>query len=181
MTYDAGMSSRRSLVALLIAATAGATAAACGSDSTVEGTVDPSTQAAAPVSASPTSTPFGEERPQEVTSPVTPPPAPAPAPAEGQAPAPGAPAEGQPAPAPAPLPGAGDFGAILGGHGITLPAGVDPAAVGGEVCARLDRGEDVAGITGWLGQTTGLDQEQQGFFLGGAVQTYCPQNFGRLG
>lgn len=165
---------RRTPALALCLGAAGALLAGCGG-STVEG--QPDTSSSAPPAASPTTasatspSPAGpEERPSEVSSPVAPPPSPQPAP------------PGQPAPqAPPPPPGAGDFPALLAQTGVTLPQDKDPVALAVESCTRLDTGQTMVDVTGWLGGETGLDPEKQGYFLGMAVATYCPQNTGRLG
>lgn len=175
------MSSRsRVSAALAASATVAVLAAGCGG-STVEGEApEVSTRAAA--SSTQSSAPFAEERPEKPSSPVSPPPpSPSqPAPAPEPAPAPG-PAPGEPAPPPAPAPGGGDFAALLQQQGITLPEGVDPGATAIEACGRFDQGQQMVEVSDWVGQRGALNPEQQGFFLGAAVGTYCPQNFPKLG
>uniref|UniRef100_UPI0025B80AB6 DUF732 domain-containing protein n=1 Tax=Dietzia sp. UBA5065 TaxID=1946422 RepID=UPI0025B80AB6 len=78
-------------------------------------------------------------------------------------------------------PGGGDFAALLQRQDVVLPAGVDPVATAAEACGRFDRGEQMDQVSGWLGEYGRLGIEQQGFFLGAAVGTYCPGNFPKLG
>lgn len=171
----------------LVAAALALTASACGG-TTVEGEAPELTaETASPTSAS--STPFAEERPEKPTSPVTPPPPPPsepapgepepaePAPPEGE-PAPGEPAPGEPVPPP---PGTGDFNGVLGQGDVVMPAGIDPTATATEACRRFDDGQPMIDVTGWLGEHAQLNAEQQGFFLGAAVGTFCPHNFPKLG
>lgn len=167
------MSSRSRVSAALAATAALATLVAGCGGSTVEGEApEVSTgQSAAPTRSS---TPF-EERPVRPSSPVTPPPPPSEEPAPAPAPE-GTP--GEPAPPP---PGGGDFAGLLQRQGITLPEGVDPVATATEACGRFDQGQPMIEVSDWVGQRGALDPEQQGFFLGAAVGTYCPQNFPKLG
>ena len=183
------MSSRiRTAASGVAAATLAVVLAGCGG-ATVEGEA-PEVSADAGSSPVSTSAPFAEERPVRPTGPVTPPPPtePLPEPAPGAPPpdsapasAPGVPpppAPGEPAP---PAPGGGDFAALLQRQDVVLPAGVDPAATAIEACGRFDRGEQMDQVSGWLGEYGRLGIEQQGFFLGAAVGTYCPGNFPKLG
>ncbi|PAY22110.1 hypothetical protein CEY15_15140 [Dietzia natronolimnaea] len=129
------------------------------------------------------STPFAEERPERPTGPVTPPPPPEPRPE----PLPGEPEpeprpDEPPAAQPAPVaPGGGDFAALLQRQDVVLPEGVDPVATAAEACGRFDGGQQMDEVSAWLGEYGRLGPEQQGFFLGAAVGTYCPQNFPKLG
>lgn len=36
-------------------------------------------------------------------------------------------------------------------------------------------------VSGWLGEHAQLDPDGQGYFLGAAVGTFCPENFSNLG
>ncbi|HIW66626.1 MAG TPA: DUF732 domain-containing protein [Candidatus Dietzia merdigallinarum] len=166
--------------------------AGCGG-ATVEGEA-PEVQAQDSQSTAPTSTPFADEHPVKPSEPVPPPPPQAPPaePAPGEAvppPAPEPAPEGEPAPEPAPgepappppVPGAGDFLGLLDGSGIVMPEGVDPVAVAHESCGRFDGGQQMDEVSGWLGDHAQLDANGQGYFLGMAVMTYCPQNFPKLG
>ena len=185
------MSSRSRLTASGLAAAALAVLlAACGG-ATVEGEA-PEVSSEVAASSAASSTPFAEERPEKPTGPVPPPPpqspAPEPMPGEPEPPReqdepepaePGTPTE--PGTGAAPVPGGGDFAALVERRGVTLPAGMDPVATATEACGRFDRGEQMVDVTGWLGEAGGLDPDQQGFFLGAAVGTYCPENFPKLG
>ena len=178
--------SRAAGVVVATGAVLAAVLAGCGG-ATVEGE-------APEVSAEPTTsapaTPFAEELPEKPTGPVPPPPpqSPEPGPMPGEpeplpppaevAPAPGADPSAAPAP---PAPGAGDFAVLLQRRGVTLPAGVDPVATATEACGRFDGGQQMDEVSGWLGDRAGLDPDGQGFFLGAAVGTYCPENFPKLG
>lgn len=186
--------SRQSAAAVAVAALA-AVLAGCGG-STVEGSApEVSSQTAGPSAAS--SAPFADERPEKPTGPVPPPPS-----SRGPEPLPGEPRlqpEAAPAPAPAPdadaeplrppepgapaapAPGGGDFAALLDRQGVVLPGGVDPVATATEACGRFDGGQQMDEVSGWLGEYGRLGTEQQGFFLGAAVGTYCPENFPKLG
>ena len=176
------MSSRSRLVASGAAAAAlAAVLAGCGG-ATVDGEA-PEVTADSSTASAETSTPFADERPEKPTGPVPPPPpqSPAPEPMPGEPDPPPAP-EGAPAPpAPEPVPGAGDFVALLDGRGVVLPEGVDPVGTAVEACGRFDGGQQMDEVSGWLGEQTQLDPDGQGFFLGTAVMTYCPGNFGKLG
>src|SRR5699024_7481050 len=111
-------------------------------------------------------------RPEKPGTPVSPPPAREPAPEPVRDPA-EPPPEEEPAPEPPPpadVPGAGDFAGLLEQQNVALPEGVDPVATATDACGRLDGGEHAQ-----------LDPEQQGFFLGAAVGTFCPENFPKLG
>ena len=79
------------------------------------------------------------------------------------------------------MPGAGDFAGLLDQQGVVLPEGMDPVATAIEACGRFDGGQQMIDVSGWLGDHAGLNPEHQGFFLGAAVGTYCPQNFPKLG
>ena len=180
------MSSRSRPPAVLAASVAFAVLAAGCGGSTVEGEA-PEITTHAERSATRTSIPF-EERPEKPSSPVTPPPPAEPEPAPGPEPETEPAPEGEPGPPPAgevpppaPAPGGGDFAALLQGQGVVLPEGVDPAATATEACGRFDQGQQMIDVSGWLGEHARLDPEQQGFFLGAAVGTYCPQNFPKLG
>lgn len=169
------------LAAATIAAAAILTALAGCGGATVEGEA-PEVASATTAAAAGTSTPFAEERPEKPTVPVTPPATPDPPaePARGE-PVPGEPAppaSGEPAP---PAPGDGDFAGLLQRQEVALPPGVDPVATATEACGRFDRGEQMDEVSGWLGEYGRLGTDQQGFFLGAAVGTYCPQNFPKLG
>ncbi len=167
--------------AVLLAVLAG-----CGG-ATVEGEAP---EVSAEPTASTSATPFAEERPEKPTGPVPPPPpqSPQPEPMPGEpeplpppedaAPAPSDAPPAEPAP---PAPGAGDFAALLERRGVTLPEGMDPVATATEACGRFDGGQQMDEVSGWLGERAGLDPDGQGFFLGAAVGTYCPQNFPKLG
>lgn len=154
--------------------------AGCGG-ATVEGEA-PEVTAQSSTASTETSTPFAEERPVKPTSPVTPPPPPEPPPE----PMPGEP-EPEPAPeepaaepAPAP-PEGGDFAALLQRQAVVLPDGVDPVATAVEACGRFNGGQQMDEVSGWLGEYGRLGTEQQGFFLGAAVGTFCPESFPKLG
>ena len=183
------MSSRSRLTASgFAAATLAVALAGCGG-STVDGEA-PEVSSGQSSSSAASSTAFAEERPEKPTEPVPPPPSqsPAPEPLPGEpdplpAPEPApegepAPPEGEPAP---PAPGAGDFTALLERRGVALPGGVDPVATATEACGRFDGGQQMDEVSGWLGEHGALDQDGQGYFLGAAVGTYCPQNFPKLG
>ncbi|MDX2357429.1 DUF732 domain-containing protein [Dietzia sp. PP-33] len=163
-------------VAALVAVLAG-----CGG-TTVEGEA-PEVSAESSTATASSTTPFAEERPEKPSGPVTPPPPPEPQPE----PMPGEPepaprADPPPADEPAPVaPGGGDFGALLARQDIVLPEGVDPVATATEACGRFDGGQQMDEVSGWLGEYGRLGSEQQGFFLGAAVATYCPENFPKLG
>lgn len=186
------MSSRFRLTTTGIAAAALAAAlTGCGGGSTVEGQAPEISSGTEDSSSSSkkTSTTFGQERPEKPTGPVSPPPPP-PAPedapdpaAEHDNPEAGVPAPGEPGsePAPEPIPGAGDFLGLLGQQGVVLPEGMDPVATATEACGRFDNGQQMVDVSGWLGEHAQLDPEHQGFFLGAAVGTYCPQNFSKMG
>src|SRR5699024_753148 len=123
------------------------------------------------------------ERPEKPGTPVSPPPAREPAPEPVRDPA-EPPPEEEPAPEPPPpadVPGAGDFAGLLEQQNVALPEGVDPAATATEACGRFDGGEQMVDVSGWLGEHAHLVPEQQGFFLGAAVGTFCPENFPKLG
>ena len=182
------MSSRIRLIASgVTSAAAVALLAGCGG-ATVDGQApevssDPAASAAS-------SSPFAEERPEKPTGPVAPPPpqSPAPEPMPGE-PEPLPPPEDAPGPEPEPAhaepappaPGAGDFVALLERRGVVLPEGVDPVATATEACGRFDGGQQMDEVSGWLGERARLDADGQGFFLGAAVGTYCPENFPKLG
>ncbi|AWH95119.1 hypothetical protein A6048_06080 [Dietzia psychralcaliphila] len=159
--------------------------AGCGG-ATVEGEA-PEVATESTTTPASSSTPFAEERPEKPTGPVTPPPPPEPQPepmpgepepAPGPAPEPDEPPAGEPAPV---APGGGDFAALLQRQDVVLPEGVDPVATATEACGRFDGGQQMDEVSGWLGEYGQLGAEQQGFFLGAAVGTYCPQNFPKLG
>ncbi len=137
-----------------------------------------STQTPGQDSSATSSTPFAEERPEKPAPPITPPPPP---PAPEPSPEPTDPATGEPGQPIGPGPDAGDFAAVLEQNGITLSEGAEPEATATEACGRFDQGEQMIDVSNWLGERAGLDPEQQGFFLGAAVGTYCPQNFPKLG
>ncbi len=71
--------------------------------------------------------------------------------------------------------------ALLDSRGVALPDGMDPVATAVEACGRFDGGQQMDEVSGWLADQGGLDPDGQGFFLGAAVTTYCPQNFPKLG
>ena len=187
------MSSRSRLSASGFAAAALAvTLAGCGG-STVDGEA-PEVSSEQASSSAASSTAFAQERPEKPTEPVPPPPprSPAPEPLPGEpdplpAPEPAPDAEGEPAPpAPGvepapPAPGGGDFVALLERRGVVMPGGVDPVATATEACGRFDGGQQMDEVSGWLGERGGLDQDGQGYFLGAAVGTFCPENFPKLG
>ncbi|MFN3340560.1 MAG: DUF732 domain-containing protein [Dietzia sp.] len=155
--------------------------AGCGG-ATVEGEA-PEVATESTTTSAASSTPFAEERPEKPTGPVTPPPPPEPRPEPmpGEpepAPEPDEPPAGEPAPV---APGGGDFAALLQRQDVVLPEGVDPVATATEACGRFDGGQQMDEVSGWLGEVGRLGPEQQGFFLGAAVGTYCPQNFPKLG
>lgn len=168
--------------------------AGCGG-STVEGSAPEASSEEAQSSSASSSTAFAQERPEKPSTPVSPPPAPEPAPEPVREPAPAPPA-GEPAPAPpagepapeepapappAPAEGGGDLAGLLQQQGVALPEGVDPVATATEACGRFDQGQQMTDVSGWLAEHGQLNPEQQGFFLGAAVGTYCPQNFPKLG
>ena len=181
--------SRAAGVVVATGAVLAAVLAGCGG-ATVEGEAP---EVSAEPTTSATATPFAEELPEKPTGPVPPPPpqSPEPEPMPGEpeplpppaeaAPAPGADPSAEPAPPAQPASGAGDFVALLERRGVTLPAGVDPVATATEACGRFDGGQQMDEVSGWLGERAGLDPDGQGFFLGAAVGTYCPQNFPKLG
>lgn len=153
----------------------------CGG-ATVEGEA-PEVATESTTTSAASSTPFAEERPEKPTGPVTPPPPPEPQPEPmpGE-PAPEPRADDTPAAEPAPVaPGGGDFVALLQRQDVALPEGVDPVATAAEACGRFDGGQQMDEVSGWLSEYGRLGPEQQGFFLGAAVGTYCPQNFPKLG
>ncbi|WP_244192554.1 DUF732 domain-containing protein [Dietzia lutea] len=181
--------SRATGVVVATGAVLAAVLAGCGG-ATVEGEApevssEPTTSAPA--------TPFAEELPEKPTEPIPPPPpqSPEPEPMPGEpeplplpseaAPDPGADPSAESAPPAQPAPGAGDFAALLERRGVTLPAGLDPVATATEACGRFDGGQQMDEVSGWLGDHARLDPDGQGFFLGAAVGTYCPQNFPKLG
>lgn len=175
------MSSRiRTTASGLATVTVAVVLAGCGG-ATVEGEA-PEVSAQSTTSSVESSTPFAEERPEKPTGPVTPPPPPEPRPE----PMPGEPTPeprpeepaGEPAPVP---PGGGDFVALLQRQDVVLPEGVDPVATATEACGRFDGGQQMDEVSGWLGEYGQLGVEQQGFFLGAAVGTFCPENFPKLG
>lgn len=170
----------RSTASGLVAATFAVVLAGCGG-ATVEGEA-PEVSAQSTTSSAESSTPFAEERPEKPTGPVTPPPPPEPQPE----PMPGEPEPEprpeEPAAEPAPVPpGAGDFMALLERQDVVLPEGVDPVATATEACGRFDGGQQMDEVSGWLAEYGRLGIDQQGFFLGAAVGTYCPENFPKLG
>ena len=176
----------RAVAAGVAAATIAAVLTGCGG-ATVEGEAPEisADREAAPVTSS---SAFAEERPVKPTGPVTPPPPtePPPEPVPGEPePAPEAAPDEPPPPGPAEpapaAPGGGDFAGLLQRQDVVLPEGVDPVATATEACARFDRGEQMDEVSGWLGEYGQLGVEQQGFFLGAAVGTYCPGNFPKLG
>lgn len=136
---------------------------------------------------------FAQEHAERPTTPISPPPPepePEPAPVRDPAEPPPPEPEGDQAPedadvpepgGPEPLPGTGDFVALLDRQGLALPEGVDPVATATEACGRFDDGQQMIEVSGWLGDHGQLEQEQQGYFLGAAVGTYCPENFPKLG
>ncbi|HHX85221.1 MAG TPA: DUF732 domain-containing protein [Actinomycetales bacterium] len=170
------MNSRSRVRAVLAAGAALAVLATGCGGTTVEGEAP---EVAPQTSSTPTSTPFIEERPVEPESSVSPPPPPP----EEPEPRPDAEPEPEPAPdePPPPAPGGGDFVGLLQQNGIAMPEGVDPVATATEACERFDRGQPMTEVSGWLGERGALDLDQQGFFLGAAVGTYCPHNFPKLG
>ncbi|MDV8001910.1 DUF732 domain-containing protein [Rhodococcus sp. IEGM 1408] len=167
--------------------------AGCGG-ATVEGEAS-EVSSEAPAAAAGTTTPFAEERPEKPSGPVTPPATPVP----GTEPMPGEPVPGEPVAEPAPellpgdpappapgepappAPGGGDFAGLLQRQDVVLPEGVDPVATAAEACGRFGGGQQMDEVSGWLGEYGRLGPEQQGFFLGAAVGTYCPQFFPKLG
>lgn len=182
------MSSRTRLTASGVAtAVVAAVLAGCGG-ATVDG--EAPEVSSEPTASVATSSPFAQERPEKPTGPVPPPPpqSPAPEPMPGE-PEPLPPPEDAPEDAPGPgaaeppppAPGGGDFVALLERRGVTLPEGVDPVVTATEACGRFDGGQQMDEVSGWLGERAGLDPDGQGFFLGAAVGTYCPQNFPKLG
>ena len=183
------MSSRSRLTASGFAAVALAVAlAACGG-TTVDGQA-PEVSSGQATSTATSSSAFAQERPEKPTGPVPPPPpqSPAPEPLPGEPdPMPAPDPEGEPAPpeargAPAPpAPGGGDFVALLERRGVVMPGGVDPVATATEACGRFDDGQQMDEVSGWLGERGGLDRDGQGYFLGAAVGTFCPENFPKLG
>jgi outer membrane biosynthesis protein TonB len=183
------MSSRSRLTAGVGTVAAAIALAGCGG-ATVDGEApEVSSQ---PTTSATSTTPFAEERPEKPTGPVPPPPpqSPEPEPMPGE-PEPLPPPEPEPGAEPAPgegtrgnaepAPGAGDFAALLERRGVALPDGMDPVATATEACGRFDGGQQMDEVSGWLGEAAGLDTDGQGFFLGAAVGTYCPQNFPKLG
>ncbi|MGX1768332.1 DUF732 domain-containing protein [Dietzia sp. NPDC055343] len=181
------LSSRSRLVASGAATVALAAALAGCGGATVDGEA-PEVIAQDSATTAATTTPFADERPEKPTGPVSPPPSTSHSPLPGEPDPPPAPEpapEGEPAPAsggaPPPAPGAGDFVALLDGRGIALPEGMDPVATAHEACGRFDGGQQMDEVSGWLGEHARLDPDGQGYFLGTAVMTYCPQNFPKLG
>lgn len=166
--------------------------AGCGG-TTVEGSAPEVASESPQTSAEPTDEAFAQEHVERPTTPVSPPPPepePEPAPVRDPAEPPPEPEhdpapEEEPAPdegeVPEPLPGTGDFVALLDRQGLALPDGVDPVATATEACGRFDDDQTMVDVSGWLGEHGQLDQEQQGYFLGAAVGTYCPENFPKLG
>lgn len=163
------------------AAVLAAVLAGCGG-ATVDGE-SPEVTAESQSSSVVTSAPFAEERPVKPTGPVPPPPPqdPEPEPMPGEPEPPPVPEEEPAPPAPEPVPGSGDFVALLDSRGVALPDGMDPVATAVEACGRFDGGQQMDEVSGWLADQGGLDPDGQGFFLGAAVTTYCPQNFPKLG
>ena len=173
------MSSRTRLTASGFTAVAFAVAlAACGG-TTVDGQA-PEISSEQRTSTATSSSAFAQERPEKPTGPVPPPPSSAPEPLPGEPdplPAPGAGSE----PDPLPAPGGGDFVALLERRGVVMPGGVDPSATAAEACGRFDDGQQMDEVSGWVGERGGLDRDGQGYFLGAAVGTFCPENFPKLG
>lgn len=174
----------RLTVSGLAAAALAAVLVGCGG-TTVEGEAP---EVSPDSTASVTETPFAEERPVKPTGPVPPPPPPnselEPMPGEPDPPpAPEDPAAEEPAPdeqAPPEIV-VGDFIALLDRRGVALPEGVDPVATATDACGRFDGGQQMDEVSGWLGEHAQLDPDGQGYFLGAAVGTFCPENFSNLG
>lgn len=179
------MSPRIRLTATGAAAALVAALAGCGG-TTVDGEAP---EVSSPRTASTaTSAPFAEERPEKPTGPVPPPPpqSPEPEPMPGEPdplppPEPEPEAEPESAAPPAAAPGAGDFVALLERRGVIMPEGVDAVATAAEACGWFDDGQQMDEVSGWLGDRAQLDPDGQGYFLGAAVGTYCPDNFPKLG
>ncbi len=183
VTYHSSMSSRTRPIAAGITAVAFSVALVGCGGTTVEGSAPEISTESSESSSATSSETFAQERPEKPGTPVSPPPAREPAPEPVRDPA-EPPPEEEPAPEPPPpadVPGAGDFAGLLEQQNVALPEGVDPVATATEACGRFDGGEQMVDVSGWLGEHAQLDPEQQGFFLGAAVGTFCPENFPKLG